>query len=71
MVAAVGSPWFASPLRRASGVGIVAALSLSASPAYAQTASMEPAAIGSYLAGAAVLILLALLFLAFELRSQE
>jgi len=66
MVAAVGSPWFAGPLRRASGVGIVAALSLSASPAYAQTAGMGPAAIRSYLAGAAVLILLALLFLAYR-----
>src|SRR5215468_3326822 len=65
MVAAVGSRWFAGPLRRALGVGLVATLSLAAVPTRAQTgdvATTNPHL--SYLAGAAVLILLALLYLA-------
>src|SRR5262245_44560163 len=68
MVAAVGNRWFGCPLRRA-GVGIVATLSLSALPICAQSADasfpdMAFNANPSYLGGAAVLILLALLYLA-------
>jgi signal transduction histidine kinase len=69
MVAAVGSRWFAGPLRRALGVGVAITLSLSARAACAQstdsglpTFNAEP----SHLAGAAVLILLVLLTLAYR-----
>src|SRR5215468_2607343 len=69
MVAAVGNRWFGCPLRRASGVGIVATLSLSAAPARAQSPDSGLPDIAfnanpSYLAGTAVVILLALLYLA-------
>src|SRR5262245_36311255 len=66
MVAAVGSRWFAGPLRWASGVGIAAALGLLAAPAHAQSVDLRIVTNPSYLAGAAVLILLALLFLAYR-----
>jgi len=64
MVAAVGNRWFGCPLRRAAECAGVATLSLSAPPARAQVPDIVFNADRSYLAGAAVLILLALLYLA-------
>ncbi|MGH6959595.1 MAG: PAS domain-containing protein, partial [Dongiaceae bacterium] len=64
MLAGVGSRWFGCPLRRAAECGIVATLSLSAPLTHAQSTDISLDANPSYLAGAAVLILLALLYLA-------
>ncbi|HYR67606.1 MAG TPA: hypothetical protein VEP47_15815, partial [Reyranella sp.] len=60
----MGNRWFGCPLRRAAECGIVATLSLSALPAYAQSVDLQLASNPRYLTGAAVLILLALLYLA-------
>src|SRR5262245_10811814 len=66
MVAAVGNRWFGCPLRRAAEGALVATLSLSALPAHAQSTDIGFNPKPSQLAGAAVLILLALLLLAYR-----
>jgi signal transduction histidine kinase len=61
----VGSRWFAGSLRRAVEVGVVAAPGLSATPAQAQSVAETLNHVESYLGAAAVLILLALLYLSY------
>jgi signal transduction histidine kinase len=70
MVAGVGNRWFGCPLRRVAECGIVATLGLSALPSCAQSADLKLAASPPYLTVAAVLILLALLFLAYRHHRQ-
>jgi signal transduction histidine kinase len=64
MVPLVGRGWFAGSLRRAIEVGIVAAPGFSATSANAQSTAQALSTIDSYLGAAAVLILLALVYLA-------
>jgi signal transduction histidine kinase len=64
MVPPVGSRWFAGSLRRAIEVGIVAAPGFSATAAHAQSAAEALNRVESYLGAAAILILLALVYLA-------
>jgi signal transduction histidine kinase len=70
MVAGVGNRWLGCPLRRAAECGIVATLALSALPSCAQSVDLKLAASPPYLTIAAVLILLALLFLAYRHHRQ-